>query len=301
MRALILVAGAALAVSACSSNDAANNTMNVDENVATDMNADLNATTDLNATDANMTMNAADSANAAADTANAAATNGRSGQQRDVIVTPPCREALFKRLPVLAGSLFLELETKADARPDSALVATLGLAACNRGSQVGNTANIQENLSAAAFRSNDITAIDAVTGEDANMAADVNYSDLGGNNASSSSNRASTDRPSAGRPASRPPAGRAGRVALRAAAGIRLSQPRRPPTTRPDLGQPDHLVSLERKPPFRPLHRQADGRLDRLFAPLAIHRLDEEVAEIPMLELGGVDARLRPDELQLIA
>ena len=36
MRALILVAGAALAVSACSSNDAANNTMNVDENLTTD-------------------------------------------------------------------------------------------------------------------------------------------------------------------------------------------------------------------------------------------------------------------------
>ena len=51
MRALILVAGAALAVAACSSNDNANNTMN----------ADMNAT------------NAADTANAAADTANAAA------------------------------------------------------------------------------------------------------------------------------------------------------------------------------------------------------------------------------------
>ena len=73
MRALILVAGAALAVSACSSNDAANNTMNVDENLTTtDMNAtDMNAT-DMNATDMNA-MNAADSANAAADTANAAA------------------------------------------------------------------------------------------------------------------------------------------------------------------------------------------------------------------------------------
>jgi hypothetical protein len=73
MRALILVAGAALAVSACSSNDTANNTINVDENVATDMNAtDMNAT-DMNATDANMAMNAADTANAAADTANSAA------------------------------------------------------------------------------------------------------------------------------------------------------------------------------------------------------------------------------------
>jgi len=74
MRALILVAGATLAVSACSSNDAANNTMNVDENLTApaDMNAtDMNAT-DMNATDMNA-MNAADSANAAADTANAAA------------------------------------------------------------------------------------------------------------------------------------------------------------------------------------------------------------------------------------
>ena len=79
MRALILVAGAALAVSACSSNESANNTMNVDENLTTDMNAtDMNM--DMNATDANLTMdagnaamdanNAADAANAAADTAN---------------------------------------------------------------------------------------------------------------------------------------------------------------------------------------------------------------------------------------
>ena len=54
MRALILVAGAALAVAACSSNDNANNTMNVDENLTTtDMNAtDMNATT-MNATDMN--------------------------------------------------------------------------------------------------------------------------------------------------------------------------------------------------------------------------------------------------------
>ena len=58
MRALILVAGAALAVAACSSNDNANNTMNVDENLTTtDMNAtDMNAT-DMNATDMNATTN----------------------------------------------------------------------------------------------------------------------------------------------------------------------------------------------------------------------------------------------------
>ena len=58
MRALILVAGAALAVSACSSNDNANNTLNVDENLTT---TDVNATTtEVNATETNaMDMNAA--------------------------------------------------------------------------------------------------------------------------------------------------------------------------------------------------------------------------------------------------
>ncbi len=74
MRALILVAGAALAVSACSSNDAADNTMNVDENLAVE-NIVVDNTLDANL-DANMTMNAenaADDANVAADAANNAA------------------------------------------------------------------------------------------------------------------------------------------------------------------------------------------------------------------------------------
>ena len=79
MRALILVAAAALAVSACSKNEAAENTMNVDEtltteNVANDtMAVDAANGTDANmAADANMTMdaNAAD-ANATDNTANA--------------------------------------------------------------------------------------------------------------------------------------------------------------------------------------------------------------------------------------
>ena len=67
MRALILVAGAALAVAACSSNDNANNTMNVDENLTT---TDMNAT-DMNATDMNATMNADMNASMNATTNNA--------------------------------------------------------------------------------------------------------------------------------------------------------------------------------------------------------------------------------------
>ena len=75
MRALILVAGAALAVSACSSNESADNTMNVDdvnltaENVVVDNAVDANA-----AMDANMTMDA----NATAADANADAAAGNN-------------------------------------------------------------------------------------------------------------------------------------------------------------------------------------------------------------------------------
>jgi uncharacterized lipoprotein len=77
MRALILVAGAALAVAACSSNDNANNTMNADENLtAPTENVDMNAPADMNAMNADM--NAAANANAAADTANAAANTANS-------------------------------------------------------------------------------------------------------------------------------------------------------------------------------------------------------------------------------
>jgi uncharacterized protein YcfL len=90
MRALILVAGAALAVSACSSNESADNTMNVDENLAaenivandplaTDANMTMNAT-DMNATGANATdANTTNAAEAADLTNNTADTNTANG------------------------------------------------------------------------------------------------------------------------------------------------------------------------------------------------------------------------------
>ena len=49
----------------------------------------------------------------------------------------------------------------------------LALAACGNNDQADNTSNVDENLTAENIVSNDVTAIDAVTGEDANMAADV--------------------------------------------------------------------------------------------------------------------------------
>src|SRR4051812_45123608 len=61
--------------------------------------------------------------------------------------------------------------------------AALSLAACRNNDQADNTINVDENLSAENAVSNDVTAIDAVTGEDANMAADVNYINAGDLNA----------------------------------------------------------------------------------------------------------------------
>jgi uncharacterized lipoprotein len=53
MRALILVAGAALALAACSSKESANNTMNVEENLGTEMNAPEMNAPEMNAPEMN--------------------------------------------------------------------------------------------------------------------------------------------------------------------------------------------------------------------------------------------------------
>ncbi len=51
------------------------------------------------------------------------------------------------------------------------------LAACGSKDQSANVANTDENLSAESISANDVTAIDAVTGDASNMAADVNYTE----------------------------------------------------------------------------------------------------------------------------
>lgn len=69
MRALILVATAALALSACSREEAANNVMNVDETLTT------NEVVTDNTLDANMTMDANMDMNADVNAVDNAATN----------------------------------------------------------------------------------------------------------------------------------------------------------------------------------------------------------------------------------
>lgn len=65
-------------------------------------------------------------------------------------------------------------------RPPLLLVtAVLALAACKNNDQHDNTMNVDENLSAENIVSNDVTAIDAVTGDAANMAAEADMNDIG--------------------------------------------------------------------------------------------------------------------------
>lgn len=54
----------------------------------------------------------------------------------------------------------------------------LALAACSNNDQHDNTINVDENLTAENIVSNDVTAIDAVTGSDANMAAAAEINDV---------------------------------------------------------------------------------------------------------------------------
>ena len=67
--------------------------------------------------------------------------------------------------------------------------AALSVAACKNNDQHDNTMNVDENLTAENIVSNDVTAIDAVTGDAANMAADVdmNYGNLDQNEAANAS------------------------------------------------------------------------------------------------------------------
>jgi hypothetical protein len=74
------------------------------------------------------------------------------------------------------------------------IAAALLLAACGKNGQADQTQNADDNLTADSIVSNDVTAIDAVTGDAANMAADVdmNFGNLEASGNDSSGNETIT-------------------------------------------------------------------------------------------------------------
>ena len=84
------------------------------------------------------------------------------------------------------------------------IAAVLVLSSCGKNNQTATSQNADEGMTAESIVSNDVTAIDAVTGDAANMAADVdmNYGNLDQGDGAASNSEA------APKPADRKPAAR---------------------------------------------------------------------------------------------
>ena len=92
--------------------------------------------------------------------------------------------------------------------------AALALGGCGNNDQTDKTQNADENLSAESIVSNDVTAIDAVTGDAANMAADVDMNfGLDQNLSGTASNEAKPSRPRPEKPSAEPTANTTGNAA----------------------------------------------------------------------------------------
>jgi hypothetical protein len=83
------------------------------------------------------------------------------------------------------------------------LATALALSACGNNDQTDKTQNVDENMTAENIVSNDVTAIDAVTGDAANMAADVDYSNLADNSLDNMLNDSGSAKPAARAPRAR--------------------------------------------------------------------------------------------------
>jgi hypothetical protein len=67
-------------------------------------------------------------------------------------------------------------------------VSALAISACSKSASVDNTTNIDQVLAGQNISANDTTAIDAATGDDANMAADVQFTNDSSDSATNNSN-----------------------------------------------------------------------------------------------------------------
>ena len=89
------------------------------------------------------------------------------------------------------------------------IAAFLAVSACGKTAQVDNSVDSSEQMTADSIVANDVTAIDAVTGAAANMAADVdvNYGlDVHSNSGGSASDTDSAKKPAASSPRKSAPA-----------------------------------------------------------------------------------------------
>jgi hypothetical protein len=131
------------------------------------------------------------------------------------------RQWLFKEAAGNAGSLFFcTFHLVEPPMRSLALIAisALALAACNKDGQADANRNAGAVLTANDIVANDITAIDAVTADAANMADDINYADAltdlsndGNLSSATDSNPSGSDRPRArSAPAPRPATPRPG-------------------------------------------------------------------------------------------
>ncbi|HEY8591466.1 MAG TPA: hypothetical protein VIL42_01220 [Sphingomicrobium sp.] len=77
------------------------------------------------------------------------------------------------------------------------------LAACSNNDQRDNSMNVDENLTAENIVSNDVTAIDAVTGDAANLAEAAEINDIGPAVDSADLNAASPAKPGSSKPAAK--------------------------------------------------------------------------------------------------
>ena len=84
-------------------------------------------------------------------------------------------------------------------RPLGLIAAVLALSACGKNNQAATAQNADQGMTAESIVSNDVTAIDAVTGDAANMAADVdmNFGNL--DEGADTSNSVRPSKPSTGK------------------------------------------------------------------------------------------------------
>ena len=84
----------------------------------------------------------------------------------------------MKRLPVTTGGLFFWLEGSDSMRRWTFALAVFALAACTKEQAAQDVRQTDRELASDDLATNDLTAIDAASGADSNMAADIDVANM---------------------------------------------------------------------------------------------------------------------------